>query len=111
MEHVARFSYIAQILNYIATNSEIRIYNEEEERICSNCGNRLLHGTRVCTKCMNKAAVLKRLFGVSKSHWRMLVLGLFILLVTSAVALLGPYFQKIACQLIASNLQKDKAQA
>ncbi|GIN56451.1 ABC transporter ATP-binding protein [Lederbergia ruris] len=108
MEHVARLSYIAQILNYMTTNSEIRIYNEEEERVCSNCGSRLLHGTRACAKCMNKTAVLKRLLGVSKSHWRLLVLGLFILLITSAVALSGPYFQKL---LVNSSLQPPAGQS
>lgn len=107
MEHIARFTYIAQILNYIATNSEIRIYNDEEELVCSNCGEKLIRGTRVCAKCMNKAAVLKRLFGISKSHWPMLALGLIILLVTSAVALLGPYFQKL---LVNSSLQPPEGQ-
>ncbi|MBS4201145.1 ABC transporter ATP-binding protein [Bacillus sp. FJAT-49732] len=108
MEHVARFSYIAQILNYMASKSEIRIYNEEEERVCSNCGNRLHQATRVCPKCMNKAAVLKRLLGVSKSHWRMLVLGLVILFITSAITLLGPYFQKL---LVNSSLQPLEGQS
>ncbi|MCJ8007081.1 ABC transporter ATP-binding protein [Lederbergia wuyishanensis] len=108
MEHIARFSYIAQILNYMATNSDIRIYNEEEERVCSNCGNRLHQATRVCPKCMNKAAVLKRLLGVSKSHWRMLVLGLIILFFTSAITLLGPYFQKL---LVNSSLQPPEGQS
>lgn len=108
MQHVARFSYIAQILNYMSAKSPIRIYNEEEERVCSNCGNRLLHGTRVCSNCMNKAAVFKRLIGVSKAHWHMLVLGLMILLVSSAVALLGPYFQKL---LVNSSLQPPDGQS
>nr|WP_144921811.1 ABC transporter ATP-binding protein [Paenibacillus bovis] len=108
MEHIARYAYIAQILNYIAEKSEIRIYNEEEERVCSNCGNRLLHGTRVCANCMNKAAVLKRLFAVSKSHWRLLMVGLIILMVTSGVSLLGPYFQKV---LVNSSLQPPEGQS
>ncbi|KRG16363.1 ABC transporter ATP-binding protein [Lederbergia galactosidilytica] len=107
MEHIARLSYIAQILNYLTTKREIRIYNEEDERVCAKCGNRLLHGARTCTKCMNKTAVLKRLLGVSKSHWRMLLLGLFILLITSAVALSGPYFQKL---LVNSSLQPPEGQ-
>jgi ATP-binding cassette, subfamily B, bacterial len=102
MEHVARFAYIAQILNYMASNRKIRIYNNEKEMVCSNCGGRLLHGTRVCSKCMNKTAVLKRLLTVSMSHWRKLALGLFILFITSGVALTGPYFQKL---LVNSSLQ------
>lgn len=108
MEHVARFSYIAQILNYIASNSKIRIYADDEEKVCTNCGTRLFRGTRVCAKCMNKAAVFKRLFDVSKSHWKKLALGLFILLVTSAVTLSGPYFQRL---LVNASLQPPAGQS
>jgi ATP-binding cassette, subfamily B, bacterial len=107
MEHVARYAYIAQILNYISSKSEIRIYNDEIEPVCSTCGGKLLHDTRVCANCTSKAAVLKRLFGVSKAHWKQLALGLIILAVTSAVALSGPYFQKI---LVNSSLQPPEGQ-
>lgn len=102
MQHVARFAYIAQILNYMAANSKIRIYNNETEMVCSSCGERLIKGTRLCPKCMNKTAVLKRLLNVSKSHWKKLTLGLFILFFTLVVALTGPYFQKL---LVNSSLQ------
>lgn len=95
MRHVPRFAYIAQILNYIASNSKIRIYNDEKERVCSICGGPLLRGTRVCPKCMNKAATFMRLFVVIRSHWKMLLLGLIILFSSSAVTLIGPYFHKI----------------
>lgn len=102
LQHVARFAYIAQILNYMAANSKIRIYNNETEMVCSNCGERLIKGTRLCPKCMNKTAVLKRLLNVSKSHWKKLSLGLFILFFTLVISLTGPYFQKL---LVNSSLQ------
>lgn len=107
MEHVARLAYIAQILNYIATNSKIRIYNNEEEPVCSNCGARLIYGTRVCTNCMNKAAVLKRLLGVSKAHWGKLAFGLLLLFIGAIISLLGPYFQRL---LVNSSLQPPEGQ-
>lgn len=102
MEHIARYAYIAQILNYMSKDQEVRIYNDEEESVCSNCGARLVHGTRVCTQCMNKAQVFKRLVHVSMKHWKMLLFGLIILFTGSAIALLGPYFQKL---LVNSALQ------
>ncbi|WP_314588428.1 ABC transporter ATP-binding protein [Paenibacillus terrigena] len=95
MQHAARVTYMAQILNYMSSNSKIRIYNNEAEQICTNCGGALVPGTRLCPKCMNKAAAFKKLWQVSKSHWRMLVFGLIILCVMSVVTLTGPYFQKI----------------
>ena len=102
MEHIARYAYIAQILNYMSQDQEVRIYNDEEESVCSNCGARLVHGTRVCTQCMNKAQVFKRLVNVSMKHWKMLLFGLIILFSGSAIALMGPYFQKL---LVNSALQ------
>lgn len=94
MQHAARLSYIAQILNYMASNSKIRIYNNESENVCSQCGGYLVKGTRLCPKCMNKGAAFKKLWDVSKSHWKILITALAVLLIMSAVTLTGPYFQK-----------------
>lgn len=102
MQHAARLSYIAQILNYITSNSKIRIYNDESEPVCSKCGDYLVKGTRLCPKCMNKGAAFKKLWDVSKSHWKILFTALIVLLFMSAVTLTGPYFQKI---LVNSALQ------
>lgn len=108
MQHAARFGYIAKILNDMAANSPVRIYNNEEEAVCVKCGGALIPGTRVCPKCMNKAAVLKRLILVSKSHWKRLGLGLGVLFVSAGLALMGPYFQKL---LINSSLQPPEGQS
>lgn len=107
MGHAARYAYIAQILNYISTNSKIRIYNDEPEPTCPTCGGPTLRGTRTCPKCMNKADVFKRLLGVSKVYWKSLMLALFILIVMSGFSLSGPYFQKV---LINSSLQPPAGQ-
>src|SRR5690242_12129909 len=48
MQHVARYGYIAQILNYISQSQTIRLYNNEEEFVCVNCGGHLIQGTRIC---------------------------------------------------------------
>ncbi|WP_308639806.1 ABC transporter ATP-binding protein [Paenibacillus silvisoli] len=102
MQHAARYGFIAQILNDISAQRQIRIFNNEEEPVCAKCNGPLIHGTRVCPRCMNKAAAIKRLFAVSRSHWRMLGLGLIVLFASSGIALVGPYFQKL---LVNSALQ------
>lgn len=95
MQHAARIGYIAKALNDIASRSPVRIYNNDVEPTCQSCGRPYISGTRVCPHCMNKAAAFKRLLSVSKGHWRAMALGLFVLIVTAALALIGPYFQRL----------------
>ncbi|WP_270165526.1 ABC transporter ATP-binding protein [Paenibacillus sp. SYP-B4298] len=95
MRHAARYGYIAQILNDIAARRPVRIYNDEEETMCASCGGTWVPGTRICPQCMNKAAAFKRLLAVSKGHWRQLALGLCVLIAASALAMAGPYFQRL----------------
>ncbi|QHT60917.1 ABC transporter ATP-binding protein [Paenibacillus lycopersici] len=102
MQHAARYGFIAQILNDMSAKRQIRIFNTEDEPLCANCGGPLIRGTRVCPRCMNKSAALKRLFAVSRTHWKKLALGLVILFASSGIALVGPYFQKL---LVNSALQ------
>lgn len=95
MEHAARYGYLAQALNDLSREHKVRIYNADDEPVCPTCGGLLIGGTRVCPRCMNKAAAFKRLFGISRNHWRGFVFGLAILFGSSVLALVGPYFQRL----------------
>lgn len=95
MEHAARYGYIAQTLNDKSERRKVRIFNPEEESVCGGCGGSLIPGTRICPRCMSKAAAFKRLFSVSVRHWRSFLWSLAILLLSSGLTLLGPYFQKL----------------
>ncbi len=95
MQHASRYGYIAQILNDMAANRPVRIYRDEGDAVCASCGSALVPGTRVCPRCMSKAAAFKRLLLISKRHWRSLMLGLGVLIAASALAMAGPYFQKL----------------
>lgn len=95
MQHAARYAYIVQVLNSKAARRPIRIYNEEGELACIQCGTALVPGTRVCPKCVNKREAFKRLAGVSKKHWRLIGLGLLSIFVMTGVSLTAPYFQKL----------------
>jgi len=102
MQHVARYGYIAKILNDIASDSRIRIYNDEPDPNCPICGGPLVPGTKHCRNCVNKMEAFKKLLGVSKAYWKPLAAVLVLLIASSAVTLLGPYFQRV---LVNSALQ------
>jgi ATP-binding cassette, subfamily B, bacterial len=108
MKHAARMGYIAQILNYMASGSRIRIYNNETEPTCLSCGGPLVPGTKLCPKCMNKAAAFRKLWGAMKSHWKQLTIGVTVLIAMSGISLTGPYFQKI---LVNEALQPPAGQS
>lgn len=108
MKHAARYGYIAQILNDMSRKRKVRIYNDEEEPTCATCGGPLVPGTRVCPKCMNKAAALKRLLSVSLAHSKTFAIGIAVIIAASAVSMAGPYFQKL---LVNSSLQPPEGQA
>lgn len=95
MEHAARYGYIAQALNDKSERRKVRIFNAEDEPTCAECGGLLIPGTRICPRCMSKAAAFRRLFGVSVHRWKSFAWSLAILLLSSGLALLGPYFQKL----------------
>lgn len=107
MKHAARYGYIAQILNDISRKRKVRIYNDEDEPICATCGGPLVPGTRVCPKCMNKAAALKRLLSVSLAHSKTFAVGLAVIIAASAISMAGPYFQKL---LVNASLQPPPGQ-
>jgi len=95
MEHAARLAYMTQVLNDKSAARKVRIFNNVEEATCVKCGGRLVTGTRVCPKCMSKAAAFKKLLGVSGLYWKSLATGLMVMIAASIIALAGPYFQEI----------------
>jgi ATP-binding cassette subfamily B protein len=107
MRHIARYGYIAQILNDLAQRNKIRIYNNEPEPVCSTCGGPLVPGTKHCRRCVNKSEAFKKLLGVSRTYWKSLAAALFLLVASSAVSLTGPYFQKV---LVNAALQPPAGQ-
>ena len=95
MEHAARYGCIAQALNDKSDGRTVRIYHPDDEPVCPGCGSLMIKGTRICPRCMNKTAAIRRLLGVSRNRWKGLACVLAILLASSGLALLGPYFQKL----------------
>lgn len=95
MRQIARMAYIAQILTQKSKELPIRIYNDEEDRICPKCGGVLVHGTRVCSQCMNKSAVVKRVALVAKKQVPIMIVGSLLLIVITILSLAMPKLQKL----------------
>ena len=95
MQHAARYAYIAKVLNDISAGEKIRIYNDEPEPVCVKCGGPLVPGTRHCRNCVSKKEALFKLLGVAKSYWKLLAIAMILLFSSSALSMLGPYFQRL----------------
>ncbi len=95
MQHAARYAYIAKVLNDLAADGPVRIYNDEPEPVCEKCGGPLVPGTRHCRQCVSKTEALLKLLGAAKGYWRQLLLAFALLIMGSALSLLGPYFEKM----------------
>lgn len=105
MEHAARYGYVAQALNHKMEGNIEQLPRQDDETACHTCGSPLISGTRICPRCMNKAAAFKRLFTLVRRRWRNFAAVLAVLFASSALALLGPYFQRL---LINGALQPPK---
>ncbi len=95
MQHAVRYAYIAKVLNDLSAGQPVRIYNDEPEPVCEQCGGPLVPGTRHCRHCVSKTEALLKLMGVAKGYWRPLTLAFALLIMGSVLSLLGPYFQKL----------------
>ena len=102
MQHAVRYAYIAKVLNDLAADEPVRIYNDEPEPVCEQCGGPLVPGTRHCRHCVSKTEALLKLMGVAKGYWRPLTLAFALLIMGSVLSLLGSLLSKIAGQRCAA---------
>ena len=89
-----RFNKVARILESLSKDEEIPTSTNEEERRCENCGRYLPDGTKVCPACINKAKVLRRLFGLTRPYWKELFIVTLLMLVGTAISLTLPYLNQ-----------------
>ena len=89
-----RFNKVARILESLSKDEDIPASTNEEERRCENCGRYLPDGTKVCPACINKAKILKRLFGLTRPYWKELFIVSLLMLAATAISLTLPYLNK-----------------
>lgn len=95
MHHVPRYAYIARALNLLAMGRDPNIKSSEDENTCPKCGMHLHRGSKVCPRCINKLAVLKKLMLVVKPHWPFLGIALLLFWAVTALSLVTPYIYRI----------------
>lgn len=112
MKHLARYAYIARVLNQKANNEPVRIYNNEDEYFCPKCGRPLPSATSDCPGCAHKSRVLLRLLHFAKGSERRLAVVAVLMLFSTAVSMIAPYLQKLLINscLVPKGGQKPNVQ-
>src|SRR5581483_1800602 len=86
-----RFARLAAKLETLRETGEFRIFEEDEvdERRCLKCGLALSFAGDVCPRCINRGAVLGRVWGLLKPYRRAAAV-MCVLIVLGVVAELAP---------------------
>ena len=94
MDHQTHYATAANYITRFLEERKIRPIENLDENVCSKCGRILSGGSKVCPVCLNKFKVLRRLLGVLKPHWP-LVLGVSIVFwIITALNLLVPQLNR-----------------
>jgi ATP-binding cassette subfamily B protein len=88
-----RFARLRGQLDAIVKDKPLPV-TEEEAHLCPSCGMPLGELTRVCPRCLRKGAVLRRLLGRAHGYRGQLVLVSVLMLLGSALSLVGPFLTK-----------------
>lgn len=95
MRHVPRYAYIARILSTLATGGTPKVKNDNDEGVCPKCGRVLGEGSKVCTNCINKSAVMKKLVNIVKPYWPLLLFAVLLFWAVTGLQLVTPYIYRV----------------
>lgn len=107
MYHVPRYLYIARILNDLAQGRVPKVFSDDRESKCPKCGRILPEGTRVCTACINKTAVLKRLWSVIRPYRFLMLAAALLFTSTTLLQLLIPYINRTLIDSYIVPMKRD----
>jgi len=92
-----QFGQVARQLQSLLENRDVDFVPDTriQDTLCPDCGQTLLHGSRVCPRCLKKSRTLKRLFGYALTYkWYLAGIWLAMLLNIGA-GLTPPYITRI----------------
>lgn len=84
------FGLAARAVASLAKNEPIEIDPRDLPRYCPRCGRRLPANTRVCSSCVNRGAVLRRVLSYALPYRRQMTLAAAVLVVGSFISALPP---------------------
>jgi ATP-binding cassette subfamily B protein len=91
-----RFSRVARKLEKLRTEGELVVHpaDEVDERRCPRCGLALQFAGDVCPRCLDRGAVLGRVWGFMRPYRRPAIVMCFLLLVSVIAELVPPKLQQ-----------------
>jgi ATP-binding cassette, subfamily B, bacterial len=95
MAHVARYTYIASILNAISRGENPKTVSDDKENTCPKCGRVYMRGLRSCHYCASKKEVFKRFFAVTKPYMSFLIISMMLFWIITALNLINPAIFRI----------------
>ncbi|MDD5603633.1 MAG: ABC transporter transmembrane domain-containing protein, partial [Eubacteriales bacterium] len=107
MKHVARYVFVARILNSLAKGEKPKVVSVEDENVCPVCGRNYLRGTRICPRCSRKTAVIKRLFAITKPYWYMFVTVIVSFWLNAGLHLISPRLYRALTDDVLVPMKKD----
>lgn len=94
-DHLARYSEMVRQVNRMIKGEPYTASLKADERVCPKCGRYYPRDSTVCPRCVDKTAVLKRLWQVTKPHAKWLVLGTLIFWGIALLRLAGPQINRL----------------
>jgi ATP-binding cassette, subfamily B, bacterial len=107
MAHVARYTYIARILNAISRGERPKVVSDEKENQCPKCGRPYLRGLRTCHYCVSKKAVFKKFVTVTKPYMKLLLISIVLFWIITGLSLVNPQIFRILIDKYISNKNGD----
>lgn len=94
-EHLPLYTALARIVNRFNTGEAGLDVPLPEVPACPTCGRRFQDSSRVCPNCLNKSAVLRRLWTYAKPHAPLLFTTAGLFWVLTGLRLVGPQLQRL----------------
>ena len=106
----AAATYIQSVASGNSMEEELRLVEgafEKQFSVCPKCGRNLIRPGAPCVNCESKGTLIKKLMAYALPYKYMLLAGVLLSVVTTAVALLPPYMTKTLVDDVLPNGKSD----
>ena len=87
-------SAAAELINDINGGVPVKPVSESEEKLCPKCGRPFIRDTKICRRCTDKFAMVKRLSALTKPCRHLYIALLVLFWINSAVTVYSPMLKK-----------------